>query len=132
MAFNWDEFLLAYDLDAILTQTCTILRDVGTLDKWGGEKHTERTKIAEPRCFFSWWRTISGRSTSHEWADPEARIFYTGGTLVLPSGIDVQEADHIGDVYEGAAIAVHGPFQVNSVQRFESEIQLNLVRPAAE
>ena len=137
MAVSYDETGLAFDLETLLTQQCPVERDVAVLDSYGGEDKSEHVVVATLPCRFAWWHTASGRSTSREWADPQTRVFFSGGTLLLPPGADVRNGDHIGDIVEvqedeATVVVVPGPFQVDSVQTWEDHVELQIVRPAAE
>jgi hypothetical protein len=132
MATGYDEGALAFDLGVLLTQVARVERNVATPGLYGQEAKSEYEVVAELPCRFSWWRTQSGRSTSREWAEPQSRIFYTGGVLTLEAGVDIQNGDHLGAILEGGVVVVDGPFQVSSVQQWEDHVDVQLTRPAAE
>lgn len=122
--------MLAYTLDKLLTQKCTIERDVETADAAGGKRKERREKVAEPRCLFSWWRERSGRSSAREYASPERTIDFTGGTLLLDVGADVEAEDHIGTVFDAEGkVAVTGPLRIVAVMELADHWECALMRP---
>lgn len=132
MPVSYDDTGLAFDLDTLLTQSAPVERDQATPGPYGEQAKSEYKPITTLPCRFTWWHTESGRSTSREWADPEATIFYAGGILTLAAGADIQDGDHVANILEGEIVVVDGPFQVNSVQLWEDHVEAQLVRPAAE
>lgn len=134
---NYDESALAFDMDVLLTQLASVERDQAVRGAYGQETQAGYQLVGEFPCRFSWWRTESGRSTSREWAEPQSRVFYSGGVLTMEAGADIQDGDHVANILERgedgeAAVVVQGPFQVASVQSWEDHTDVQLVRPAAE
>lgn len=132
MAIGFDEGALAFDMGVLLTQVAVVERDQAVPGLYGQESKADFQVVAELPCRFSWWRSQSGRSSSREWADPQVRVFYTGGVLTLEAGADIRDGDHLGDVLENGEVVVPGPFQVSSVQAWEDHVDVQLTRPAAE
>lgn len=132
MPVHYDDVGLAFDLDTLLTQSAPVERDQAVQGPYGEEKESDYQVVATLPCRFTWWHSESGRSTSREWADPEATIFYAGGTLTLAPGAEIKDGDHVANILEGETIVVDGPFQVSSVQLWEDHTEAQLVRPAAE
>lgn len=132
MAIGFDEGALAFDMGVLLTQVAVVERDQAVPGLYGQESKVDFQVVAELPCRFSWWRNQSGRSSSREWADPQVRVFYTGGVLTLEAGADIQDGDHLGDILENGEVVVPGPFQVSSVQAWEDHVDVQLTRPAAE
>jgi hypothetical protein len=132
MPVNYDEGALAFDLNVLLTQFAQVERDQATPGLYGQESKSDYQLVANIPCRFSWWRTQSGRSTSREWAEPQSRIFYSGGVLTLEAGADIQNGDHVAAILENGEVVVEGPFQVSSVQAWEDHTDVQLTRPAAE
>lgn len=132
MATGYDESALSFDLAVLLTQFASVERDQAEPGLYGQESKAEYEVVAQIPCRFSWWRTQSGRSTSREWAEPQSRIFYTGGVLTMEAGADIQDGDHVGAILENGEVVVQGPFQVSSVQAWEDHTDVQLTRPAAE
>lgn len=132
MAVSYDDTGLAFDLATLFTQEAQVERDEASQGPYGEEESTGYALVATLPCRFTWWHSESGRSTSREWADPEATVFYAGGILYLPAEADIRDGDHVANVLEGEAVVVKGPFQVDSVQTYEDHVEANLVRPAAE
>ncbi len=132
MPLGYDESALTFDLDVLLTQRAQVERDQAVKGAYGQEVKSDYQPVASLPCRFSWWRTESGRSTSREWADPQTRIFYSGGVLVLEADVDVRDGDHVGDITEDGVVVAPGPFQVVAVQPWEDHTDVQLVRPAAE
>jgi hypothetical protein len=132
MALGFDEGALAFDLDVLFTQSAQVERDQAVPGKYGQEAAADYQVVATIPCRFSWWKTQSGRSTSREWAEPQSRIFYTGGVLTMEAGADIRDGDHVGAILENGEVVVEGPFQVSSVQAWEDHTDVQLTRPAAE
>lgn len=132
MATGYDESALSFDLDVLLTQFASVERDQAVPGLYGQESKSDYQLVADMACRFSWWRTQSGRSTSREWAEPQSRIFYSGGVLTMEAGADIQNGDHVGAILENGEVVVEGPFQVSSVQAWEDHTDVQLTRPAAE
>jgi hypothetical protein len=132
MATSYDEGALAFDLGVLLTQLASVERNQAVPGPYGQASKSDYQVVASVPCRFSWWRTESGRSTSREWAEPQSRIFYTGGVLTLEAGADIRDGDHVGAILENGDVVVQGPFQVSSVQAWEDHTDVQLTRPAAE
>ena len=132
MATSYDEGAIAFDLGVLFTQQASVERDQAVPGLYGQESKSDYQLVATLPCRFSWWRTQSGRSTSREWADPQARIFFTGGVLTLEAGVDIRNGDHVAAILENGEVVVQGPFQVSSVQEWEDHVDVQLTRPAGE
>ena len=132
VATGYDEGAIAFDMGVLLTQQASVERDQAVPGLYGQEAAADYQVVATLPCRFSWWRTQSGRSTSREWAEPQSRIFYSGGVLTMEAGADIRNGDHVGAILEGGEVVVQGPFQVSSVQQWEDHVDVQLTRPAAE
>jgi hypothetical protein len=122
---------LEYTINKMLEfQQCPIERDVGELDRFGGEVKQDRVVLETVRCRFWWWRETGSRSPSREFATPERTIHFTGGGVMLDPQSQVKAGDHIAQVEDPEGnVIIAGPFRVVAVEQIEDHLEAAVMRP---
>jgi len=105
-----------------LIHRCSILRNEGELDSWGGKSASWADHLTDVPCRA--WAAAGQMIT----AQTVEILSMMDVKVILPLGTDVVESDFVGDVTWRGDTMFDGPMEIQAILRFKDRIELALKR----
>lgn len=123
--------MLAYTLQRLLTQQADIQRNMATQDDLGAQDTDDWELLATVPCLLSWSKiSATGRGSNKTYVDTSRQVPVEEGTLLLPTGTDITEADRISQITDRvtADLIYGGIITINTVVHQSDHLEVGVIR----
>lgn len=104
-----------------MTMRCTIQRNAGATDDWGGTTPDWQTHLADVPCY----AYIQGRAAGREQVTEDRAVFLEDRRVLMPLDTDVTVAHRILQITDRQGQVLYdGPMTIDAVTRRRDHLQL--------